>query len=124
MKMKYREVLTAALALAKRDRVKLLNELADNLDPPEDDFDDADGPVFSTDGMSPKELMAELQRRHEEAMRDPSVMIPWEVVKREMEEEIAHGTRTPSARKARTAQGTPIPRQGRPNPAKSVQGIH
>lgn len=74
MKLTFAQVRDAALSLRKRDRLKLLEVLDESLGPPPNDIDQ----------MNDAELEAELNRRHEEAMRDPSCMIPAEVVLAEM----------------------------------------
>ena len=58
-------ILTAALTLPDADRAMIAERLMDSL------------PDNDVDGMTDEEFEAELERRHEEAMGDPSVMIPW-----------------------------------------------
>jgi len=65
-------LLAAARQLSDDERAELVAGLLDSLDPPSAD----------TDGMSEEEFAAELDRRHAEFLRDPSVGIPWEEVKR------------------------------------------
>jgi hypothetical protein len=107
MKMTYKQVLEAAFALGKRDRLKLREQLNINLDPKpvngEEEFDD-DGPVLSTDYMTEEEFVAELNRRAEEAERDPSVCIPWEVVRAEVAKELKNARRSPPTRQKRLRQ--------------------
>ena len=63
-----KQVRESAGLLGKADRRRLLAYLQTTLEPkPVDDMDDA-------------ELEAELNRRHAEALRDPSIMIPGAVV--------------------------------------------
>ena len=68
------EVLSAALKLSPEEREDLAEQL----------FDSLDGPGNAIDAMTDAEFEAELARRREEARRDPSVMIPWEEVRREL----------------------------------------
>jgi putative addiction module component (TIGR02574 family) len=60
------ELLAAALALSPAERQELSDRLSDHVGPPPG-ADDAVG--------------AELDRRAEEARRDPSVLIPWDQVR-------------------------------------------
>lgn len=64
------ELLAAALTLSPVEREELAGRLWDSLDPPPD-----------VDATTEEEFFAELDRRAEEARRDPSVMIPWEQVR-------------------------------------------
>lgn len=66
------ELLKAALRLGERERTELVDRIQDSLE----------SPLLDTDEMTDDEFAAELNRRHEEALRDPSVLIPWEEVKR------------------------------------------
>jgi len=65
-------LLAEALRLSEDERA----ELADQL------YDSINGPPRDYEGMTEEEFKAELDRRHEEFLRDPSVGIPWEEVKR------------------------------------------
>lgn len=65
-------LLAEALTLSEDDRAKLAEELLASLDPPTSDID----------SMSEEEFVNELNRRHEEYLRDPSVGVPLEEVKR------------------------------------------
>jgi len=65
-------LLAEALKLSEDERA----ELADQL------YDSIDGPPCDYEGMTEEEFKAELDRRHDEFLRDPSVGIPWEEVKR------------------------------------------
>jgi putative addiction module component (TIGR02574 family) len=65
-------LLAEALKLSEEERVELADQLYDSLDGPPSDYD----------GMTEEEFKAELDRRHEEFLRDPSVGIPWEEVQR------------------------------------------
>lgn len=66
------ELLAAALKLTPDERNELAEQLLDSLDP-------ADTGI---DAMTDEEFKAELDRRAAEAERDPSVMIPWEEVRK------------------------------------------
>jgi putative addiction module component (TIGR02574 family) len=66
------EILTAALQLSEAERMELIEGLEESLD----------GPGLDTDDMTDEEFEAELNRRHEELMRDPSAGVPWEEVLR------------------------------------------
>lgn len=66
------ELLAAALKLPPDEREALAERLWASLDPPGTGIDE----------MTDEELKAELDRRAEEAERDPSVMIPWEEVRK------------------------------------------
>lgn len=68
------ELLAAALKLSPEEREALAERLWDSLGPPD----------TGIDAMSEAELEVELNRRREEARRDPSVMVPWEEVKRKL----------------------------------------
>jgi hypothetical protein len=70
MKLTFQQISDAALSLKKPQRSKLRKLLDESLDPPRKEIDDMDDAEFE----------AELNRRHEEAVRDPSVMIPMDVV--------------------------------------------
>jgi putative addiction module component (TIGR02574 family) len=72
MSERFTELLAAALRLSDEERADLAERLLESLDPPPSDID----------GMTDEEFKAELDRRHEEFLRDPSVGIPWEQVKR------------------------------------------
>jgi putative addiction module component (TIGR02574 family) len=63
------ELLDAALKLSPAEREELAERLLDSLPHNRD-----------VDGMTDDELKAELDRRHAEALADPSVLIPWEEV--------------------------------------------
>lgn len=65
-------ILKEALKLTEEERADLANALWDSLDGPPSDYD----------AMTDEEFKAELDRRHEEFLRDPSVGVPWEEVKR------------------------------------------
>ena len=65
------ELLAAALTLSPAEQEELADRLWDHLDPPPADID----------AMTEEEFAAELDRRHAEYLRDPSVGIPWEQVR-------------------------------------------
>jgi putative addiction module component (TIGR02574 family) len=65
-------LLAEALKLSDEERGELADALLDSLDGPPSDYD----------GMTEAEFKAELDRRHEEFLRDPSVGVPLEEVKR------------------------------------------
>ena len=69
------ELLDAALKLPPAEREELAERLLDSLD---------DG--RSVDDMTDDELKAELDRRHAESLADPSVLIPWEEVRKRIAE--------------------------------------
>ena len=60
----------AALALPEAERALLADKLYESLLP--------DHEMLTDD-----QLFAELERRHEEAQRDPSVLIPWSELEKE-----------------------------------------
>lgn len=66
------ELLAQVLRLPDEERAELVERLLDALDPPASEID----------RMTDEEFAAELERRHQEFLRDPSVGIPWEEVKR------------------------------------------
>jgi putative addiction module component (TIGR02574 family) len=68
------DVFEAALALPEADRALLAERLLESISP-EDDI------------LSDEELAAELDRRHAEFLRDPSIGIPWEEVRRQILDE-------------------------------------
>ena len=72
MSEQYTDLLTEALKLSEDERAELAHELLDSLaaNPPD------------ASAVSEEEFKAELDRRHEEFLRDPSVGIRWEEVKR------------------------------------------
>jgi putative addiction module component (TIGR02574 family) len=72
MSKRYTDLLTEALKLSEDERAELAHELLDSLaaNPPD------------VDAVSEEEFKAELDRRHEEFLGDPSVGVPWEEVKR------------------------------------------
>jgi len=74
MPLAYAEILNAALKLSPEERESVVEQLIESLD----------GPGNPIDAMNDEEFEAELNRRHEEARRDPSSLIPWEEVKRRM----------------------------------------
>ncbi|CAN5404168.1 hypothetical protein BH11PLA2_BH11PLA2_27850 [soil metagenome] len=88
MKMTYSKVLEAAMALGKNDRRKLREQLNVNLDPSPIQVDSTDGDIDESrlmhEDMTEEEVIAELNRRHEEYLRDPSCAIPAEEFEREM----------------------------------------
>jgi putative addiction module component (TIGR02574 family) len=65
-------LLAAALQLSEEERAELVEGLLDSLG----------GPASDIDRMTDEEFAPELDRRHEEFLRDPSVGIPWEQVMR------------------------------------------
>jgi putative addiction module component (TIGR02574 family) len=65
-------LLAEALNLPEEERGQLAYALLDSLD----------GSPSNIDAMTDEEFKAELDRRHEEFLRDPSVGVPWEEVKR------------------------------------------
>jgi putative addiction module component (TIGR02574 family) len=71
MSEKVAELLKAALLLSPEERQELYECLEESLDAPD-----------LHDGLTEEEFIAELNRRHEEFLRDPSVAIPWEEVKK------------------------------------------
>jgi putative addiction module component (TIGR02574 family) len=64
-------LLAAALQLSEEERAELVEGLLDSLGGPDSDID----------RMTEEEFAAELDRRAEEFLRNPSVGIPWEQVK-------------------------------------------
>jgi putative addiction module component (TIGR02574 family) len=72
MSKKSAALLAEALKLSRKERAKLAKELWESLD---------ESPV-DINLMSDEEFARELNRRHEEYLRDPSVAIPLEEVKR------------------------------------------
>jgi putative addiction module component (TIGR02574 family) len=64
-------LLTEALKLSEGERAALADQLYDSLDAGSD-----------IDSMTDEEFARELNRRHEECLRDPSVGVPLEEVKR------------------------------------------
>jgi putative addiction module component (TIGR02574 family) len=66
-------LLAEALKLTEDERAELAEGLLESLDGP---------PPSDIDRMSDDEFAAELERRHQEFLSDPSVGIPWEEVKR------------------------------------------
>jgi putative addiction module component (TIGR02574 family) len=62
-------ILAEALKLPADERAALAEQLLDSVD---------DEAGKSVDEMTDEELSAELERRHQEYLRDPSVAIPWE----------------------------------------------
>jgi putative addiction module component (TIGR02574 family) len=71
MNHRYEAVLKSALALPEAERVFLIDELLGSL-PPDN------GP------LTDEEMLAELERRHAEVEKDPSLAIPWSEVKRRL----------------------------------------
>jgi putative addiction module component (TIGR02574 family) len=71
MSERYTSLLAEALKLSEEERANLAYAIFDSLDGPAD-----------IHAMSDEEFKAELDRRHEEFLRDPSVGVPWEEVKR------------------------------------------
>jgi putative addiction module component (TIGR02574 family) len=65
-------LLAEALKLSEDERADLADQL----------YDSIEGPSCDDEGMTDEEFKAELDRRHEEFLRDPSVGIPWDEVKR------------------------------------------
>ena len=72
MSERYTAVLAEALKLADKERAALVDELLGSLGEPPSEYRE----------MTEAEFKAELDRRHEEFLRDPSVGVPWEEVKR------------------------------------------
>lgn len=70
-----KDLLKAVLKRGKREQSELVAKVQENLSEPG---------VKDIDDMTDIEFEAELNRRHEEAMRDPSVLIPWEQVKKNL----------------------------------------
>ncbi len=68
------ELLAAALKLSPDEREDLAEQLWDSLD----------APGSAVDEMTDAELEAELNRRRDESLRDPSAAVPWEEVRRHM----------------------------------------
>lgn len=75
MTAKVRSLLEEVLALAEKDRAFMAQKLLDSISPDCPDVDE-------------DEFLAELERRADEARRDPSKLIPWEVVEKSMQKEI------------------------------------
>lgn len=67
------DILKAALRLGERERSELVDRIQDSLESPSE---------TDIEKMTDLEFEAEIKRRHEEYLRDPSVGIPWEDVKR------------------------------------------
>ena len=65
------DLLAEVLRLPDDEREELIERLLDAAGPPPSDID----------RMTDEEFAAELERRAEEARRDPSVLIPWEQVR-------------------------------------------
>ena len=65
-------LLAEAMNLPEGEREQLAYALLDSLD----------GSPSNIDAMTDEEFKAELDRRQEEFLRDPSVGVPWEEVKR------------------------------------------
>lgn len=70
----FQSILEAARALPESERVLLIGELLESLPP-------------DTALLSDEEMLAELERRHAEFEKDPSLAIPWSEVKRQLESE-------------------------------------
>jgi putative addiction module component (TIGR02574 family) len=66
------ELLAQILRLPDEEQEELVERLLETLSPP----------PSAIDRMTDEEFAAELERRHQEFLRDPSVGIPWEEVKR------------------------------------------
>jgi putative addiction module component (TIGR02574 family) len=66
------ELLAEAVKLSEEDRAELADQLLESIEPTGTEL------VHLTE----EEFAAELERRHQEFLRDPSVGIPWEEVKR------------------------------------------
>ena len=66
------ELVAAVLRLTEPEQAEVLERLLDALGPPPSDID----------RMTEEEFAAELDRRHAEFLRDPTVGIPWEEVLR------------------------------------------
>ena len=86
MKMTYSKVRDAVMALGKNDRQKLRAELDDLEVPPEAEHDPPDNADDMRPDMTEEEVHDELKRRMDEAERDPSVMISWEVAEKHWRE--------------------------------------
>jgi putative addiction module component (TIGR02574 family) len=63
-------ILDAALALSEDERIQLVERLLESLSAEPDELTD-------------DELFSELERRHAEYQRDPSVAIPWTDLEKE-----------------------------------------
>lgn len=74
----FEQVREAALSLEPALREELLDCLDESLHGPRSEIDELDDAAFE----------AELDRRHEEAMRDPSVLIPADLAMAELWESI------------------------------------
>jgi putative addiction module component (TIGR02574 family) len=72
MSERVKALLAEALRLSEEERAELADGLLDTLE----------GPPSDIDAMTDEEFKVELDRRHEEFLRDPSVGIPWEEVQR------------------------------------------
>jgi putative addiction module component (TIGR02574 family) len=71
MNDRFQTILDAALALPEAERVFLIDELMESLPP-------------DTGPLSDEEMLAELERRHAEVEKDPSIAISWPEVKRRL----------------------------------------
>lgn len=69
------ELLAQILRLPEEERDELIERVLGSLDPP----------GSAIDRMTDAEFAAELERRHQEFLQDPSAGIPWEEVKRRLE---------------------------------------
>jgi putative addiction module component (TIGR02574 family) len=74
MKDQFETILKAALALPEMQRVSLIDELVESL-------------PSETGPYRDEEMLAELERRHAEFEKDPSIAIPWEEVRRQLWED-------------------------------------
>ena len=70
------EIRAAAMRLTEEERGELAEMLWESLD-----GDGPGGPHLSLDGVTGEELHRELERRAEEARKDPTASLPWEQVR-------------------------------------------
>jgi putative addiction module component (TIGR02574 family) len=79
----FEQVRDAALGLEPALREELIDCLDESLHGPRSEIDELDDAAFE----------AELDRRHEEAMRDPSVLVPMDEMFAELENRIKNTSR-------------------------------
>ena len=75
MVMKTKALLEEVLALPEKDRAFLAQMLLESISPDTPDVDE-------------DKFLAELERRADEARRDPSKIVSWDTVKKSMDREI------------------------------------
>ena len=90
MKATLEQAREIAMSLGKNDRRKLRDELNENLDPrpiaKEFDNEENDESRLMRPDMTDDEMFAELERRREEAERDPNACVPVDVFLRQLRE--------------------------------------